>query len=185
MRRLVLLCVAMLAAGLLSGGAAAPVAADDRSVYRAFSADDRFFIKLSQKRDRAYRAWSRRDFRRPGTLLRIVRRARGVTIRARRGVRAEEPSTALGARAKRVGLRSVRWFLRGLRLEARAIRRVSFRRARSVRRAFAPSERAHRRNRVYLVRSRNLFRRADATSERAANTTRSATVLQRWPSGPM
>ena len=108
---------------------AAPASADDESVKAAWDSGDAAFNRLGKQFRREVRAFNRREYERPGPVVRNLRKSLAVLRRTAAAVRAEEPSTEGGERAKRLALlsmadfrRQLRSYVRGTKLLARGYR---------------------------------------------------------------
>jgi hypothetical protein len=108
---------------------AAPASADDESVKAAWDSNDATFERLGKKFRREVKAFNRREYENPRPLIRNLRRSLSVLARTARAVRAEEPSTEGGERAKKLALLSMadfrsqlRSYVRGTKLLARGYR---------------------------------------------------------------
>lgn len=146
----------------LLAGVPAPAMATDRSIERAWDADDPAFRELGLDARRANARWVRSGYRRAAPLLRVTRRTQKALRANTRAVRAQEPSTATGARAKRFALLSNGSFARQLRFEVRGIRLFTRGRRVAGRRAFARAQKASNAASRASKSARRLFRRAAA-----------------------
>ena len=88
---------AVLAALLVT---AAPAAADDASMKRAWDSQDPAFTELSKSVDREMKRWVKRRWKRDAKLLRLFKRGETLTVRVEQAVNAEQPSSQQGTDAK-------------------------------------------------------------------------------------
>jgi hypothetical protein len=139
---------------------AAPAAADDASVKRAWDSTDAQFVKASRDLSRAMTRWRRSNFRRSGPVLRVERRLRRLLEINTARVAAEQASTPTGARARRFALASNASFSRYTVHEARGVRLVTARKRVAGERAFERAARAFRRSTRQTRSGLALFRRA-------------------------
>jgi hypothetical protein len=93
---------------LLAAAAPAPALADDASAARAWCGSSRAFALLNQQEYAADVAFNRADRRaRGGPLLSVQQRRRLLIVRTRQGLLLQRASTATGAAALSLGLRSL------------------------------------------------------------------------------
>ena len=174
--------VLLLACGLLTA-LASPAMATDATVEAAWHGDDAQFTKLGKQFRKGFRAWQKSGNRKPGRALKANRRARKLLRGTIKRVRAEEPSSATGARAKRYAVGSMTDFAKELKYRAAIIRAITAGKSAKglVRRGYKYTKRSRRRAKS----ARKLFRRGRARSRRATrvatdftkNTARSTTTL--------
>jgi len=139
---------------------AAPAAADDASVKRAWDSNDPAFAKAGRDLDRALTRWRRSSFRRSGPVLRVNRRTRRLLEINTARVAGQQASTPTGARARRFALASNASFLRYTVLAARGVRLVSARKRVAGDRVLGRASRAFRLSARQAKSGRTLFRRA-------------------------
>ena len=151
---LVVLLVAMALA------AAAPAAnASDRSVKRAWDADDAKFEEHGERVRTLYRRWERSGFRKHGrALIAALGDTRRTLDGTRAGVRAETASSETGAKARYWALRSMRAFDSQLATEQSAVRARTNGRRRRANRLFDEAETFGRRAIRFANRAKRLFR---------------------------
>ena len=179
MRRFALVpTILLLACALLLGVAAtapAPAAADDVSVERAWDADDARYMKLGKRFGREAARWKRSGLSRVGGLLEVCRATRRLLRQTRARIAGEQPSSATGAEARELALRSIHSFSRsfrllerGLKMGVRALRRSNRKRRKAVKVARRADKLLRRSDRVYARSYRQandakaLFRQAEA-----------------------
>jgi hypothetical protein len=147
----------LLACGLLAA-LASPAMATDATVEAAWDADDAKFTKLGKQFRKGLRVWEKSGRRKPGRALKANRRARKLLRGTIKRVRAEEPSSVTGTRAKRYAVGSMTDFAKELKYQAAIIRRITARKSTKalVRRAYKYTKRSRARSK----RARKLFRQA-------------------------
>jgi hypothetical protein len=152
------LATVLLLAGLLC--AAAPAQASDRSVRRAWNADDAKFKRHGERVGTYYLRWERSGYERKGPLLEELAATRRTLDGTRAAVRAEPASSKPGARARYWALRSMRAFDEDLATQHRAVRARSAGRRARARRLFADAEEDMTRSFRFARRAKRLFREA-------------------------
>jgi hypothetical protein len=141
-------------------GAASPAAASDRSVNRAWDADDAKFFELGKRTGAAYEEWERSGFRKKRPLLRALAATRNTLDGTRAAVRGESASSETGEKARYWALRSMRAFDAQLATEQSAVRARSAGKRRRARRLFADAAEHSERAVRFARRGKRLFRRA-------------------------
>lgn len=123
--------------------------ADDRSLREAGRSHDAEFARLGTATRAAYRAWEDSGLRprQARRVIRLLRRARREIDLVEAALVAEQPSSENGATYKRLLLKSLGEFDRGLRLEAGGVRAATAGRAGLARERFRDAGRMHRRSR--------------------------------------
>ena len=119
---------AVLAALLVT---AAPAAADDASMKRAWDSQDPAFTELSKSVDREMKRWVKRRWKGDAKLLRLFKRGETLTARVEQAVNAEQPSTPQGSEAKTWILKSLATFKSHFAEERKAVRAAPSKRART------------------------------------------------------
>jgi hypothetical protein len=148
----------VLVAVLATLGAAAPAAADDQSVYAAWTSEDAEAERLQRAIGREADRWGRTG--RAGRLLRLIGEVRALVDRVTAAVTAEQPSSEAGARAKEFALSNLDNFDREFLLNRRAIKAAEDGRFRRARRLLNRAERREdAANRAHR-RARRAFREA-------------------------
>jgi hypothetical protein len=154
-------CVRILLVLAAAIGTIAPAAsASDRSVKRAWDADDAAFARHGNRVRAYYREWRQSGFRKKRRLLRELGATRDTLDGTRAGVRAEEPSTETGRKAKYWALRSMRALDADLATEQSAVRACSAGKRRRCKRLFAEADDLVERSARFARRAKRLFRRA-------------------------
>ena len=130
--RLRLIALAVVAALL---ALAAPAAADDRSVWAAWSGHDAEGIKLQKRMDRSFKRWERSDFRRWKPAYEASRAVARFMKRVEDEIEAQSASTPKGQETRALALKSVRAFRLSYGQLARAVRLTVRRKPTAARRA--------------------------------------------------
>ena len=152
--------IAFVLAVLALLGAVAPASASDRSVQRAWNADDAEFAEHGDRVRAYYRAWERSGFRKKRPLLRELAATRNTLDGTRAGVRAERASSETGEKARYWALRSMRAFDGQLATEQRAVRARSAGKRSRARRLFGEASDLAERSARFAARAKRLFRKA-------------------------
>jgi hypothetical protein len=137
-----------------------PAVASDRSVKRAWNADDAEFREFGEQVGTYYRQWERSGFRKKRPLLRALAATRTTLDGTRARVRGEQASSQTGEKARYWALRSMRVFDEDLATQQRAVRARSAGRRSRARRLFAESEELKERSLRFARRAKRLFRQA-------------------------
>lgn len=141
-------------------GAAPPASASDRSVKRAWEADDAQFAAHGDRVSARYREWERSGFRKKRPLLRELAATRNTLDGTRAGVRAERASSETGEKARYWALRSMRAFDSQLVSEQSGVRARSAGKRSRARRLFGEAAESAERAARFARRATRLFRRA-------------------------
>jgi hypothetical protein len=99
-----------LATLLLTALLAAPAAADDRSVYTAWVSHDKEFTQLGKEFRRGQRVFRRSHGQRPQAALKAAKKTINLLDQVIPAMKAEQPSSDAGRRAKAHALASTRLF---------------------------------------------------------------------------
>lgn len=102
--------------------AAAPAAADDASVKRAWDSEDAAFTELGKSVAREMSRWQKRGHTRDSKLLRLLERGETLTRTVEQRVAAEPSSSPQGEEAKGWALKSLGSFARYFVAERRFVR---------------------------------------------------------------
>ena len=125
-KKLRTVCVAALASALL---VAAPAAADDASMKRAWDSQDPAFTELSKSVNREIKAWAKRGHTRDSKLLRLFKRGETLTARVEQAVNAEQPSSPQGTEAKPLIMNALATLKQHFVWERKAVRAAPSKRA--------------------------------------------------------
>lgn len=147
---------------LVAGIAIVPSAvASDRSVKRAWNADDAEFFEHGERYGRLLRKWQNSDFtRKKRALLRELAATRNTLDGTRAAVRGEAASSEKGEKARYWALRSMRVFDEELATRGQAIRACSNGKRRRCNRLFADADELTERSLRFARRGKRLFREA-------------------------
>jgi hypothetical protein len=141
-------------------GFAHPASASDRSVKRAWNADDAQFEEHGDRVRSLYREWENSGFKKKRPLLRELAATRNTLDGTRAAVREESASSEKGEKARYWALRSMRAFDKDLANQRRAVRACSDDRRARCRRLFAEAEAHGERSLRFARRAKRLFREA-------------------------
>jgi hypothetical protein len=124
----------------------ATASADDRTLREAGRSHDAEVARLGKAVRAAYRAWNESGYRprQARRVIRILRRTRRVVDEVEAAVSAEQPSSDNGATYKRLLLKSLGEFDRGLALDIGAVRAATAGRHGLARERFRKAARMHR-----------------------------------------
>ena len=151
----------MILASVALLGAAAPADASDRSVKRAWDADDAKFERLGERVGVLFRKWKRSGFKRyRRALIDALGDTRRTLDGTRARVRAERPSSETGEKAKYWALRSMRAFDTSLETDQRFVRACSAGKRRLANRLAEEAAEYSARARRFAERGQRLFRQA-------------------------
>jgi hypothetical protein len=140
---------------------AAPAVASDRSVKRAWDADDAEFERHGERFERLYRQWRRSGFAsKTRAVLRELAATRNTLDGTRAAVRGETASSEKGKKARYWALRSMRVFDEELATAQRGIRACSNGKRRRGTRLFAEANELSDRSHRFARRAKRLFREA-------------------------
>jgi hypothetical protein len=145
---------------LAVAGAAPPALASDRSVKRAWDADDAKFAEHGNRVSAHYREWERSGFKKEGPLLRELGATRNTLDGTRAAVRGERASSETGEKARYWALRSMRVFDGQLATEQRGVRARSNGKRSRARRLFDEAAESAERAARFARRAVRLFRQA-------------------------
>ena len=152
---------ASLVAALVAMAVAAPAAAaDDASVYAAWTRFDADFERLGNDVRRGLRVFRRSNFRRGRPALRALAETRRKIDETAAAVSAEQPSSDPGSRAKALALRSLESFKAALTATSRGVRAGMRRRLRVMVRRLRRADELLEASLRYERRARARFREA-------------------------
>jgi hypothetical protein len=139
---------------------AAPAKADDSAVYGAYVSRDDDFTRLSKELRRGTRVWERSDYRRPGRMLRALRRIDRTCEELIPAIEREQASSDAGRRGKAEAIASVRHLRGSMRALAGGVRALTNGHRARARRLAGKSERLLKRSKAATRRARAAFQEA-------------------------
>lgn len=155
----VLVILAALAAALVLAPSAG---ATDVSVKKAWDGNDKQFTKLGRQERKAFRHWTRSGFTDSAPVLRPLKAAIKLLRVNTANVKAEDPSSALGRKAKKYALRCNASFRLNLIYLARGVRLTTAGKRGAGKRRFAKADRYLARSRRQAKVAKKLFKQAAA-----------------------